>query len=72
MNEKLHSAETGRKTAAWLLRCGGVALAAMGVVAGIRTRDFGVFAGLWTAGSATGLAGEIIAEQARKVDPNTI
>lgn len=69
MNEKERTLEKERKTRAWILRLGGLALAATGVVVGLKTKDFGAFAGFWMGGVAAGASGEIIADLARESDP---
>jgi len=72
MSERLHSGEIGKKTVAWLLKLGGLALAASGVVMGLKTKDVGVFAGLWAAGAVAGLAGEVVDESAIKQSKTNI
>jgi hypothetical protein len=64
MREKLHLSETERKAAGWPLKIGGIALAAAGVAVGIKTKDWGAFAGLWIAGTSAVGAGEAIDETA--------
>ena len=58
MDEKLHSSETARNVAAWMLRLGGLALAATGIISGIQTKDWGIFAKFWSAGTAVTMIGE--------------
>ena len=76
MSENLSSSEVKKarelQAGAWMLRMGGLALTAIGIVSGLKTKDFGTFAGLYGAGTAIGVAGEALADQARKIDPTTI